>query len=63
MKISVLRKKSKEELQKTIQEDREHLRVLRFNLNSAKLKNVREIRNIKKEIARILTLLKQNRTI
>ncbi|MEK7519447.1 MAG: 50S ribosomal protein L29 [Patescibacteria group bacterium] len=63
MKISALRKKSKEELQKTIQEDREHLRVLRFNLNSAKLKNVREIRNIKKEIARILTLLKQNRTI
>lgn len=58
MEITDLRKKTKEELQRMLQEDRERLRISRFNLASAKLKNVREIRRVKKEIARILTLLK-----
>ena len=58
MKISELRKKPKGELQKIEKDNRERLRLLRFNLASAKLKNVREIRKVRKEIARILTLLK-----
>ncbi len=58
MKITELKQKSKEELQKTLEDDREKLRQLRFDLSAGKVKNVREIRNIKKEIARILTLLK-----
>lgn len=58
MKIRELKQKPKEELQKILIENREHLRVLRFNLLSGKVKNVREIRGIKKDIARILTLLK-----
>jgi len=53
-----LKQKSKEELQKTLEDDREKLRQLRFDLSAGKVKNVREIRNVKKEIARILTLLK-----
>ena len=57
MKARELRQKSKSELQKLLQEDREKLRQLRFDLTSGKVKNVREIRKIKKEIARILTLL------
>jgi len=58
MKISELRLKSKGELQKLLQDNREKLRQLRFDLVAGKVKNVREIRKIKKDIARILTLLK-----
>ena len=59
MKINELRQKPKEELQRILEEKRERLRILKFDLNSGKVKNVREIRKIKKDIARILTLLKQ----
>jgi len=59
MEISELKQKSKTELNKLLQDLRERLRQLRFDLVAGKVKNVREIRKIKKEIARILTLLKQ----
>jgi len=58
MKTSELRQKSRAELQKLLQDNRERLRQLRFDLAAGKVKNVREIRLIKKDIARILTLLK-----
>jgi len=58
MKTSELRKKSKNELEKNLLELREDLSNLLFKLAANKLKNVREIRNIKKDIARILTILK-----
>jgi large subunit ribosomal protein L29 len=63
MKISELKERPKEELQKILQENQEKLRQLRFDLSSGKVKNVREIRKIKKDIARILTLLKEQLTI
>jgi len=59
MKISELRQKSKTELEKFLIDNREKLRQSRFNLASGKVKNVREIRKIKKEIARILTIIKK----
>lgn len=58
MKPSELKQKSKSELQKLLQDSRERLRQLRFDLAAGKVKNVREVRQIKKDIARILTLLK-----
>lgn len=58
MKIQELHQKSQAELQKLLQDLRERLRQLRFDLAAGKVKNVREIRQIKKDIARILTLLK-----
>ncbi len=42
---------------KQLEEKREKLRELRFDLSAGKIKNVREIRKIRKEIARILTKL------
>lgn len=54
-----MRQKSKQELHKFVQDLREKLRQLRFDLVGGKVKNVREIRHIRKDIARILTLLKQ----
>lgn len=50
---------SQKELQQTLMEKREKLRSLRFDLAGGKVKNIRQIREIKKDIARILTLLKQ----
>ncbi len=59
MRISEVRQKSKEELQKILTDKRDKLRQLRFDLASGKVKNVREIRKIKKEIAQILTLSRE----
>lgn len=56
--LEQLRKRTKEELQKILQDNREKLRQLRFDLAAGKVKNVREIRKVRKEIAQILTLLK-----
>jgi len=58
MKIQELRQRPKGELHKILQDNREKLRQLRFDLVSGKIKNVREVRKIKKDIARILTILK-----
>ena len=58
MKISEIRQKSKKELENMLLAQRERLRNLRFDLASGKVKNVREIRELKKEIARILTILR-----
>ncbi|MCK5044854.1 50S ribosomal protein L29 [Candidatus Parcubacteria bacterium] len=59
MKITELRPKSKTELNDLLKEKYDKLCQLRFNLVSGKVKNVKEVRETKKEIARILTLLKQ----
>ena len=58
MKIHELKQKSKEDMLKMLQEDKEKLRQLRFDLSAGKVKNVREVRRIRKEIARISTLIK-----
>ncbi len=57
MKAKELNKKTKAELQKVLQQNRARLRTLRFDLASGKVKNVREIRQLKKDIARILTII------
>lgn len=59
MKLKELHQRPKSELQKILQDSRERLRQLRFDLASGKVKNVREIRHLKKEIAEILTILHQ----
>ncbi len=56
MKIAELRRKSESELKKLLNDDGEKLRQLRFDLAAGKVKNVREIRRIKREIAQVLTL-------
>jgi large subunit ribosomal protein L29 len=60
MKSVDIKNKSKQELEKTLNELRERLRSLRFDLSAGKVKNVREIRGIKKDIARILTSQSSN---
>lgn len=58
-KLDELRQKTIQEKQNILRDDREKLKQLRFDLAAGKVKNVREIRRVKKEIAQILTLLKQ----
>ncbi|MBA7611185.1 50S ribosomal protein L29 [subsurface metagenome] len=59
MKIAELRPKNKKELTKMLTDSKERLRTLKFDLASGKVKNVRLIRGLKKDIARILTILKE----
>jgi large subunit ribosomal protein L29 len=61
MKVNELRQKSESELKKLLQDNQEKLRLLRFNLASSKVKNIREIPMIKRNIARILTILKHKK--
>lgn len=55
--IEKIRQKSKIELKRLLIEKRERLRQLRFDLSAGKIKNFREIRKVRREIARILTFL------
>jgi len=54
-----LKSKSKEELYKLLLDSSKKLQDLKFNLAAGKVKNVRSIRALKKDIARILTLLNE----
>lgn len=62
MKIKELRLKSKKELQDTLVKLRDKLRELRFNLAGGKVKNIKEVHQTKKDIARILSLLNEQGT-
>ena len=59
MKTVELKQKTKEELERLLGESREKLRNLRFDIQLKQSKNVREIRKIKRLIARILTFINQ----
>lgn len=57
--IEELKNKSVEELKRSANESYEKLRKLKFDLSSGKVKNIKEIRETKKTIARISTFLGQ----
>lgn len=61
MKIRELRRKSKRELLANLADLRDKLRELRFNLASGKVKDIKEIRETKRTIARLITLLKEEK--
>jgi ribosomal protein L29 len=60
MKTEELKQKPKNELYRLLKEKRAKLQEFNFDLASGKVKKVREIRKIKKEIARILTTIHLN---
>jgi|WetSurMetagenome_2_1015567.scaffolds.fasta_scaffold444724_3 large subunit ribosomal protein L29 len=59
MKIKEIREKSENELKKELVELRNKLAKLRFDISAKQVKNHRDVRKTKKDIARILTLLRQ----
>ncbi|OGZ03259.1 MAG: 50S ribosomal protein L29 [Candidatus Liptonbacteria bacterium RIFOXYC1_FULL_36_8] len=56
--ILEIKNKSAGELEKMLVEGRKKLNLLRFDLVSGKVKNVKEIKEVKKNIARLITFLK-----
>ncbi len=59
MKSKEVRNKSKEECLKVVAEKKKRLSDVRFMSASSKLKNTKEITNLRKDIARIKTILKE----
>jgi large subunit ribosomal protein L29 len=59
MKTKELREKNIEELKRILAEKQEAVRKLRFDVASKQIKNNRELRNNKKDIAKILTLINE----
>jgi large subunit ribosomal protein L29 len=60
MKISEIREKSENELKKNLVEMRNKKAKMRFDISAKQVKNHREARKVKKNIARILTVLKSS---
>jgi large subunit ribosomal protein L29 len=59
MDYKELRQKSAPELQRLLAAWREQLRDKRFRISQGQHKDVREIRELKRDIARVLTHLRQ----
>jgi len=62
MEFQELKKKSADELKEMYMTNLEKLKDLRFKIASKQLKNIREMRNMKKEIAQILTIMNEKNT-
>jgi len=58
MKFSELQNKTPEELNKMLEELKIKLGEMRFQLSSNSLKNTGEVKEVRRDIARILTQLK-----
>ena len=56
-----IKNKSEAELKEMLVENRESLRALNFKDTNRQLKNVRQLRVVKKTIAQILTVLKNKK--
>ena len=59
MKAAELRKKDAKELVNMVQSHTKKLSDLRFKFSANQLKNVKEIHNTRKEIAVIMTIIKE----
>jgi ribosomal protein L29 len=58
LKAKELKNKSKDELEKMLEEERVKVRDIRFRLAGARLKNFSELKLRRRNIARLLTILK-----
>ncbi|HUU54845.1 MAG TPA: 50S ribosomal protein L29 [Armatimonadota bacterium] len=59
MKAAALREMTTVELQEQLEKDRQELFNLRFQSATQQMENTRRIREVRKNIARILTILSQ----
>lgn len=63
MKAKEVREMNKNELEKLLEEKMAVAVQLRFDISSKQLKNNREYRNTRKDIARIVTILKEQKEV
>jgi len=61
MKTKEIRKKNREDCFKLLSEKKKRLHDIRFGAGDAKSKNTKEASNLKKDIARIKTILKDSK--
>lgn len=59
MKAKELRNQSNKELQKKLVDNRAKLAQLNVEYRTKEVKNVREIRSLKRDVARILTIMSE----
>jgi len=59
LKTKDIREKNQKELERDLSELRNKLTMIRFDISTKQVKNHREIRKVKKNIAMILTHLRQ----
>jgi len=59
MKAKEIREKNKGEMQNLLLEKKEKIRKIRFDISSKQVKNHREIRKEKRDVARLLTILNE----
>ena len=59
MDYKTLQKKNKDDLQKLLSEKQETLKELRFKVTAEDIKNVRDVRKARREIAQLLTALQE----
>jgi len=57
--LQIYKDKPLAELKKELEESRGRLSDLRFNLAAGKVKNIKEIHQVRKHIARLLTFIRQ----
>ena len=63
MKAKEIREKSRGEIKKLLEEKRELTRKLRFDIASKQTKNHRKHRKVKKDVARLLTILNEKKVL
>ena len=61
MKAKELRLKNKEELKKILTEKKEELSKLRFDITLSQIKEHRDHRNLKRDIARVLMIINEDK--
>lgn len=59
MKNSELKEKTKIDMEQMLDEKRRTLATLQFDLASGKVKNIKDLRLVKRDIARLMTALRQ----
>jgi len=59
MKVKEIRLKNETELQRDLAAMQEKIRELRFKLHSQELKNPKELHKLRKDIAKVQTILKE----
>ncbi len=59
MNIAEIREKSREDMKKALSDNRDALRVVRFQIAEREVKNHQEHRRLRREIARMLTVLRE----
>lgn len=60
MKTSELRQKTNNDLKQMLQDKQRALATLNFDLASGKVKNIKQVREARRDIARLLTLLRES---